>query len=256
MLRPRLIPSLLLHDGGLVKTRGFANPRYVGDPVNAVRIFSEKGADEILISDIDVSLQGRNPDFDLIRKLAGECRMPMTYVGGVRTVADVERIVACGVEKVGLCTTFSLRPEIVSECAAVVGTQSVAVVLDVRRSKSGYEVFIQNGQKTIGNTPIASALLAESLGAGEIILNSIDRDGFRQGYDIGLAKSIRSSVSVPITLLGGAGSLEDVSELYQSVSNIGAAAGSLFVFQGRFDAVLLTYPDWDRREALHQRTSE
>ncbi len=252
MLRPRLIPCLLVQDGGLVKTVRFKPGKYVGDPLNAVRIFNEKAVDELIVLDISATPQRRDPDYELIAALAAECRMPLCYGGGVRSVSQVERIVSLGVEKVVLSTAAIEDPTLVLQASEAVGTQSVVVVLDVkkRRLRSKYEVFLRRGTKNTGLDVGEFARRIEALGAGEIIVNAIDRDGVMEGYDLELAKRLRDILECPLTVLGGAGSLEHVAELYRHCGLIGAAAGSLFVFKGKYRAVLINYPEKEKRSRL------
>ena len=183
MLRPRIIPFLLIHKGGLVKTRKFGEPRYVGDPLNAVRIFNEKEVDEIMVADMDATVNCREPDMELIAKLAAECRMPLCYAGGVKKAEQVEKIVSLGVEKVGISGAAVEKPSLIAEAAQRVGNQSVVVVLDVKKTGTDYEVFIENGKKGTGLRAAIFAKQAQALGAGEIVVNSIDRDGTGEGYD-------------------------------------------------------------------------
>jgi len=244
MLRPRIIPVLLVHNSGLVKTVRFNNPKYVGDPINAVRIFNEKLVDEIIVADIDATVQNRDPDYTMIRNLAAECRMPLCYSGGVRTPEQVERIIGLGVEKVALSSAAIKNPMVISESARRVGNQSVVVVMDVKKSGlfHRYEIFTHNGCKKSGLDPVEFARKAENLGVGEIVINSIDRDGMMNGYDNELVNEIRKAVNCPLTVLGGAGSLADIEYLFKHYGIIGAAAGSLFVFKGKYRAVLINYP--------------
>jgi cyclase len=252
MLRPRIIPCLLVKDGGLVKTRKFGEPKYVGDPINAVKIFNEKEVDEIMVVDIDASVHRREPDFALIRNLAAECRMPLCYGGGVKTVEQVEKIISLGVEKVAMSSAAAFNPDLIANAAAAVGSQSIVVVMDVKEIKPGkeYEVSIHNGRKSTGFNPVEFARTAERQGAGELIINSIDRDGMMGGYDLQLAGLVRDTVNLPITVLGGAGSLKDIAGLIDAFGTIGAAAGSLFVFKGTFRAVLINYPNRIEKDAL------
>lgn len=251
MLRPRIIPCLLIHEGGLVKTVGFKDPKYVGDPVNAVKIFNEKESDELTVLDIDATANGVEPDYAVIAHLAAECRMPLCYGGGVTTAAQAKRIIGLGVEKVAISAAAVERPELISEIAAEVGRQSVVVVLDVRKKLlGGYELRTHNGKRAHKGDPVAFAEEAVRRGAGEIVVNAIDLDGTMKGYDLKLAKRIREAVNVPVTFLGGAGSLADIEALIREVGVVGAAAGSLFVFKGTYRAVLINYPNPDTKEQL------
>lgn len=252
MLRPRIIPCLLIHNGGLVKTVQFGQPKYVGDPINAVRIFNEKEVDELIVADIDATRLGREPNYALIASLAAECRMPLCYAGGVKTPEQVERIIALGVEKVAVSHAAVHSPSLITESARRVGSQSLVVVLDVKMSGllRRYELFTHNGTQGTRLHPVEFARRAEAAGAGEILVNSIDRDGMMQGYDMALIESIREAVSVPMSVLGGAGSLVDIQEIIRRHGTIGAAAGSLFVFKGKYRAVLIQYPTRAEKDAL------
>ncbi len=247
MLRPRIIPCLLVHDGGLVKTVQFGSPKYVGDPINAVRIFNEKESDELIVMDIDATAQGAEPDYKMIANLAAECRMPLCYGGGVRTADQAKRIIGLGVEKVAVGAAAVADPDLVTRIARTAGTQSVVVVADVRAKKGlfakGYELTTVNGSKAHALSPIEFAKRAASDGAGEILVNSIDRDGQMKGYDLELARQMRDAIGTPLTLLGGAGSFQDIEALFSACGIVGAAAGSLFVFKGKYRAVLISYPD-------------
>lgn len=251
MLRARIIPCLLVRDRGLVKTRKFGDDRYVGDPLNAVRIFNEKGVDELLVLDIDATVQGREPDYAMIENIAAECRMPLGYGGGVSTVEQAKRIMALGVEKVTLSAAAVARPALVSEMAEQVGSQSVVAVLDVKKKLlGGYGTFIRNGSKDAKRDPVQFARELESLGVGEIVINSIDNDGMMKGYDLAIAEEIRRAVSVPITVMGGSGSIEDMKQAVQRLGVVGVGAGSQFVFKGQFRAVLISYPSQTERREL------
>lgn len=251
MLRPRVIPCLLIHEGGLVKTVGFRNPKYVGDPINAVKIFNEKECDELIVLDIDASARGSEPDYKTIAHLAAECRMPLAYGGGVRSAEQAKRIIALGVEKVTLSAAAIERMSLVGEIAEAVGSQSVAVVLDVKKKLlGGYEVFTHNGRRGTGRSPVELAREAQACGAGEIVVNAIDRDGEMKGYDLALAAKVRDVISVPLTVLGGAGSLQDIEALIRHCGTVGAAAGSLFVFKGTYRAVLINYPQHAQKEEI------
>lgn len=252
MLRPRIIPCLLIHNGGLVKTVRFGDPKYVGDPLNAVRIFNEKEVDELTVLDIDASRLGRAPNETLIAHLAAECRMPLCYGGGVKTVDQFERLIALGVEKVAVSSAAVDDPELIARAAERVGSQSVVAVIDVKATGvlRRLEVVTLNATRRTGLEPVAFARKLQNLGAGEIVLNSVDADGTMRGYDLDLVEEVRRAVSVPLTVIGGAGSLEDVRGLVRRYPVIGAAAGSLFVFKGKYRAVLINYPSRSERDAL------
>lgn len=254
MLRPRIIPCLLIHKGGLVKTVKFGDPKYVGDPLNAVRIFNEKEVDELMVVDIDATRTGAAPNEALIAQMAAECRMPLCYGGGVKSADVFERLVALGVEKVALSSAAVERPSLVSEAAERVGTQSVVVVVDVKATGllRSREVVTHNATRRTGHEPLAFAKEMQRLGAGEIVLNSVDRDGVMKGYDLQLVDQMKSAIDVPLTVLGGAGQLDDIKTLVERHPVIGAAAGSLFVLKGKFRAVLISYPDRAQRDQLAQ----
>lgn len=252
MLRPRIIPCLLIHDGGLVKTVRFASPKYVGDPINAVKIFNEKESDELIVLDIDATVRGIDPNLKVIGRLAAECRMPLCYGGGVRSVSQAKDIIGLGVEKVALSAAAIQDPSLLTRIADEIGRQSVVAVLDVKRSgrKGGHGVWTHNGSRDSGRSLLDLALELERAGAGEVLINSIDRDGTMEGYDLELAQTARSALGIPITILGGAGSLVHLRELISRCGVLGVAAGSLFVFKGPYRAVLINYPGAVQKEEL------
>jgi cyclase len=251
MLRPRVIPCLLLRDKGLVKTVKFGPTKYVGDPINAVRIFNEKEADELIVLDIDSTVRAAAPDLLLIQRMAAECRMPLCYGGGIKNVEQAKNIVGLGVEKVAISSSAIETPELITAIANEIGSQSVVVVLDVRKSLFGkYEVFTHNGKRNSRRSPVDIAKQAEQLGAGEVVINSIERDGEMTGYDLDLVSKVRQAIRVPMCALGGAGSLGDISTLVGSCGVVGAVAGSLFVFKGPYRAVLINYPNPTLKEEL------
>ncbi len=252
MLRPRIIPCLLVTRKGLVKTIRFAEPKYVGDPINAVKIFNEKEVDELVVLDIDASRHGTEPDYTLIQNLAAECRMPLCYGGGIKSLEQAIRIIKMGVEKVSLSSAAIENPALISQIARFIGSQSVVIVLDVRRGKSlgSFEVWTHNGTRNTRLDAVTVARQMQKAGVGEVVLNSIDNDGVMKGYDLDLVRAVRPVVSVPMTVLGGAGSLNDIGALFREAGIIGAAAGSLFVFKGSFRAVLINYPDHGKKAAL------
>lgn len=243
MLRPRIIPCLLVRNKGLVKTVRFREGKYVGDPINAVRIFNEKEADELIVLDIDATAKGTAPDMRMIQFWAAECRMPLCYGGGVKTVDQAKAIIGLGVEKVALSSAAIERPELVAAIAEEIGNQSVVVILDVKKTGEAHEIWTHNATKNTGKCPIEFAKQLQGFGVGEIVLNSIDRDGEMKGYDLDIAGRVRAAVTVPMSVLGGAGSLKDVASLINRLGIIGAAAGSLFVFKGIYKAVLINYPN-------------
>jgi cyclase len=252
MLRPRIIPCLLVKNGGLVKTVNFSKPKYVGDPINAVRIFNEKEVDELIVLDIDASVLRKEPDYSLIKHLAGECCMPLCYGGGIHRVDQVERIINLGVEKVAISSGFIKNPNLLQDAAKVVGSQSVVVVLDVKKNRlgGGYRVWMHNATRPTGLSPLDLARNAQTLGAGEVVINSINNDGVMKGFDLKLARLVREALSLPMTVLGGAGSLKDICALFHALGIIGAGAGSLFVFKGNYRAVLINYPNQTDKDKL------
>lgn len=252
MLRPRIIPCLLVHEKGLVKTVKFKDPKYIGDPINTVRIFNEKEVDELAVFDIDATLLEHEPDYNLIEKLANQSRMPLCYGGGVRTAEQAQKISSLGIEKIALSSAVVDSPILISEISEKVGSQSVVVVLDVKKKLfGGYELYTHNGQRSTGINPVTFSVKAEELGAGEIIINSIDKDGMMNGFDMTIISQIRSIVSIPITVLGGAGHINDFKTVIKQHGVIGIAAGSLFVFKGRYKAVLINYPDRNIKEKIY-----
>lgn len=253
MLRPRIIPSLLVHDNGLVKTVNFKSPKYVGDPINAVKIFNEKEVDELAVFDIDATVLGKEPNYALIEKLANQSRMPLCYGGGVKTVEQAQKIFGLGIEKIALSSAVIQNPKLITEIADRVGSQSVIVVMDIKKKLlGGYEIYINNGKKATGVNPVKFAEEAQKLGAGEIIINSIDQDGVMKGYDMNLIDKITEKLTIPVTVLGGAGSLQDVKKVIDKHGIIGVAAGSLFVFKGAYKAVLINYPAKKEKEELYK----
>jgi len=253
MLSPRVIPCLLIQNNGLVKTIKFKEPKYLGDPLNTVRIFNEKEVDELIVLDIDASVQKKEPDYFLIAQLAAECRMPLCYGGGIKTVEQVERILSLGVEKVALSSSAVLEPTFLRRAAEVVGSQSISVVVDLKKTgyfSKHYQLSMYNGKKIVTQDPFEWIEKLAALGAGEVVVNFIDRDGTMLGYDLDTIKKIRAITDLPLTVLGGAGSFEHIKALIQAVGIVGAGVGSLFVFKGKYRAVLINYPKRPEKEAL------
>ncbi|QOR62627.1 AglZ/HisF2 family acetamidino modification protein [Sulfurovum sp. ST-21] len=251
MLYPRIIPCLLVHNKGLVKTIKFKEGKYVGDPINAVKIFNEKEVDELMVLDIDATVEGCEPDYKMIENLAVECRMPLCYGGGIKTAEQAEKIFSLGVEKIAISSAVIDNPSIVKELAQKVGTQSVVVVLDVKKKMfGGYEVVTHNATRKTGIDPVKFTKELEALGIGEIVINSVDNDGIMKGYDFNIIDKVKEIVTVPMTVLGGAGSLDDMGQVIKRHGIISVAAGSLFVFKGKYKAVLINYPKHDEKEKL------
>jgi cyclase len=253
MLRSRIIPCLLVHNKGLVKTTEFKDPKYVGDPINAVKIFNEKEVDELIVLDIDATVKKRGPDFDLIRNLAVECRMPFCYGGGVTTVDEAKKIISLGAEKVALSYAAIANPNIIVQIGKAVGVQSVVVVMDLKKHGlfGTYEIFTHNGKNHTGIKLKDFLPKLSALGVGEIVINSIDQDGKMKGYDLNLIDMARGLTDVPLSVLGGAGDLNDIRNLISKYKIIGAAAGSLFVFKGKYRAVLINYPTEAEKKELY-----
>lgn len=251
MLRPRIIPCLLLHENGLVKTVKFKEGKYVGDPINAVKIFNEKEADELVVLDIDATVQSREPNYRLIGQFAAECRMPLCYGGGITTVKQAKRIIGLGVEKIAVSAAAVAEPALITAIAREVGSQSVVVVIDARKKiLGGWEVCTHNARRGTGRDVLDFAREAEQRGAGEIVVNSIDHDGVMKGYDLTLARTVRNAIGIPMTALGGAGSHEDMTRLIEACGVVGASAGSLFVFKGVYRAVLINYPNVEQKQQI------
>lgn len=250
MLNARVIPCLLLRNGGLVKTVGFECARYVGDPINAVRIFNEKEVDELVFLDIEATPTGSGPNFELLADIASEAFMPFAYGGGINTLDQVKRLFALGIEKVVINTAAERTPRLVSDVARIAGSSSVVASVDVRRSWRGqYSVWVSGGREDCKRDPVTKAQELERLGAGEILLNSINRDGTQSGYDLELIRRVCEAVKIPVVAAGSAGSLRHLREAVDHGASA-VAAGSFFVFHGKHKAVLITYPERKDLEEL------
>ena len=242
MYRSRVIPCLLLKNGGLYKTVRFKEPRYLGDPINTLKLFNDKEADELVILDIAASANGAEPNLDYIKRVTRECFMPICYGGGVSSLKQIEALFRLGVEKVALNTSLFVNPNLVSEAAKIFGSQSIVASIDVKKGIFGsYSVRVVSGSKDTKCNPIQYANRAEELGVGEILLTSIDRDGMMNGYDYELIEKVSSVVNIPVIVNGGAGNLADCVKAIHSGASA-AAAGSLFVYYGPLRAVLINYP--------------
>lgn len=250
MLRARVIPCLLLKNGGLVKTTRFDQPKYVGDPINAVKIFNEKEVDELVLLDIDASRRGAGPNHELVAMIASEAFMPLCYGGGVTTLAQAQKLVKQGVEKVAINSAALSRPALITEMAAELGSQSVVAAIDVKKDWLGrYRVFDPATRKLTSLDPTEHAQHLAAAGAGEIFLNNVDADGMQTGYDLKLVARLADALAVPVIASGGAGKLEDFAPAVAAGASA-VAAGSMFVFQGRHRAVLISYPPYKELERL------
>jgi cyclase len=251
MLKTRVIPVLLLKERGLVKGQQFKNHKYVGDPLNVVKIFNEKEVDELVFLDISATDENRGPDFDIIADIASETFMPFAYGGGVKTVGQVERLFSIGVEKAIINTAAFLDFKFVKESVKVAGSQSIVVSIDVKKSLLGsYEVYVNNGKIKTKLDPTTYAKQMQDLGVGELIVNSIDREGTGKGYDIKLLEMISNAVEIPVVGLGGAGCMQHLMDAKNQTNVSGLAAGDLFIFYGKHKAVLITYPKYSELKKL------
>lgn len=253
MLRSRIIPCLLIHDDGLNKTELFKPGKYVGDPLNAVKIFNEKEVDELIVLDIDNTVHGKTPNMEVIQSLANECRMPLCYGGGITTVEQAVQIISMGVEKVAMSSAALADFSLCDKIAAVIGKQSVVVVLDVKKVRwgKGYNIFTHNGTKKYSKKLDEALEEISKYEVGEVVINSIENDGQLCGYNYELSDIATSKLNIPVTMLGGASSYNDIKSLIARHKIIGAAAGSLFVFKGRLKAVLINYPNREERKELY-----
>ena len=248
---PRVIPCLLLGDAGLVKTVNFQEPRYVGDPINAVRIFNDKQADEIAVLDIRATAEGRGPNVEAISEIVSEAFMPVAYGGGVADLETAVRLIQVGVEKVVVNTAAAEAEQLVGDIAGHLGSSTIVVSIDASRRPDGsYEVMTRAGTQTTGLDVRAHAEEMARRGAGELFLTSIDRDGTMAGYDLDLIRQVASAVPIPVVACGGAGSTADLVTAVREGGAAAVAAGSLFVFHGKHRAVLITYPSYEVRSQL------
>jgi len=251
LLRTRVIPVLLLRNSGLVKGKQFKNHKYVGDPINAVKIFNEKEVDELVFLDISATSNKREPNFDLIADIASEAFMPFGYGGGITSVKQIEKLFSLGVEKAIINSIAFHNPQLIRDASQLAGSQSIVVSIDVKKTLlGGYEVFVENGQVRTKQSPIDYAKKMQDLGAGELVVCTIDREGTAKGYDLKLLEMISDAVDIPVVSLGGAGKLQDFSDAVNQTSVSAVAAGDMFVFHGKHKAVLITYPNYSELEKL------
>jgi cyclase len=243
MFRPRVIPCLLLRHLGLVKTIKFKKPTYLGDPINIVKIFNDKEVDELVFLDITATVEGKRPPFELLEKITSEAFMPLGFGGGIRTLEDIKTILGLGIEKIVINSYAVENPVFIHQAADFAGSSSVVVSMDVKKNLWGkYELFTHSGKKNTGLDPVKFAMEVAKLGAGELLLNSIDRDGTMQGYDLDLIARVTGVVNIPVVACGGARSVQDLAAAVKQGGASAAGAGSMFVFQGPHRAVLISYP--------------
>lgn len=252
MYRPRVIPCLLLKDKGLVKTIRFNEPTYIGDPINAVKIFNDAKADELVFLDITATQENRITDIDVIRNIGEEAFMPFAVGGGINCLEHITQIISAGAEKVVINTAALSNPTLIKEASELYGRQSIVVSIDAKMEGEDYIVYTNSGQVRTSLTAMEAAQNAQTTGAGEILINSIDQDGRQQGYDINLIQMVTESVKIPVIAAGGAGNYEHLNQAIQEGGASAVAAGSLFVFIGRKRAVLINYPDKEELEEMFQ----
>lgn len=251
MLMTRVMPCLLLKDGGLVKTVKFKNPGYIGDPINAIRIYNEKEVDELIFLDISATLDHRPPPYKVLAEIASECFMPVTYGGGVRDVDTIRQILSLGIEKVAINSYAVENADFVRKASEKFGSSTIVVSIDARRKFfGGYEVCTHGGRKSSGLDPVAFAIKMAQMGAGEILLTAMDRDGTQEGYDIELVRDVTNSVDVPLIACGGAGKIEDFRAVVKEGKASACAAGSMVVYYGRNRAVLINFPEREKLEEI------
>jgi len=254
MLQKRVIPCLLLHKGGLYKTERFKKPTYIGDPINAIKIFNEKEVDELMFIDIDASSQGREPNYKIIEDIASECFMPLCYGGGIKTLDQMKKIYTLGVEKISISSQVINEPSFIKNASNIFGRQSIVVTLDIKKDFWGNKkIFINNGKKNTKLNYIDFIKKIEKLGVGEIVINSIDNDGMMNGYDIKLLKEIKENINIPLIALGGAGNLEHLSEAFSIAKVDAVACGSMFVYKGALKGILISYPTYEKIKKILEK---
>ena len=243
MFRPRVIPVLLLKNQGLVKSVKFSNHRYIGDPINAVKLFNDLRADELVFLDITASKNKTLISLDFVKKVGDEANMPFAVGGGITNIQQIKQILNAGAEKVVINTSAALNPNFIKNAASEFGSSTIVVSIDVKRSFWGKEkTYIYSGTRSTKYNPVEFAMLAAELGAGEIIINSIEHDGMMSGYDLDMVKRISDSITIPVVAVGGAGTLHDLKSVVNDGNASAAGAGSLFIYHGSRRAVLINYP--------------
>lgn len=239
----RVIPCLLLQNHGLVKTIKFGNPQYIGDPLNAVRIFNDKEVDELIFLDITATREKRKPDFEYLRLIANQCFMPLCYGGGLTEIEDIKKVFSIGFEKVAICSSAYKNEKLITEAADRYGSQSIVAVIDIKRGLSGKShAYIENGKRKVKKNIVEYAKRLELLGAGELLVNNIDEDGMMHGYNLNLIRTVSDQVNIPVIACGGAGTLDDMVDVVKVGKASAAAAGSLFVYWGINRGILINYP--------------
>jgi len=256
MFNPRVIPVLLLSNNGLVKTKQFNDAIYIGDPINAVKIFNDKEVDEIVFLDIEASKKAQEPNYEIIKKIASECFMPLAYGGGITQLDQVDKILNIGVEKIIINSCAISNPNIINQIAKVTGSQSVVISIDIKKTFFGnFSIYSHSKAKVVSTSIIDYLKKVEELGAGEIIINYVDNDGMMNGYDIKLLNMIRDTIKIPFVACGGAGSVGDLKEGIELGGAHAVAAGSMFVFHGKHNAVLINYLNEEQLKYIYNVTS-
>lgn len=251
MAIPRVIPVLLLRNKGLVKTVKFKDHKYVGDPINAVKIFNEKEVDELTFLDIDASKEGREPPFEYLKEIASECFMPLSYGGAIKTMDQIRSLIQSGIEKVVINTEALNNPQFIKEAADSFGSSTIVGAMDVKKNFWGhYQVYSHVKKNTLNLDPLKHSEHLQRLGVGEILVNNVDNDGMMSGYDLDLVSKITHNVDVPVIAIGGCGSINDINKVINQAKAAAAAAGSFFVFHGKHRAVLITYPEYKILEGM------
>lgn len=249
MSRFRIIPILLYSNEGLVKTVRFKNPKYVGDPINAIKIFNDKEVDELILLDIEATKNKRGPNFKLVEEVAKECFMPFSYGGGITTIDEIKKLLNLGAEKV-VINSSSIKNDLIEQTSSRFGSQSIVICIDIKKNWQGrYYCYINRGEKNIKISPVYFAKKMESLGAGELILQFIDKDGTYSGYDLSMIEIISKEVTIPVVACGGANSTEDFAMAVRAGASA-VAAGSMFVFYGKLKSVLINYPTKEELKEL------
>jgi cyclase len=251
MALPRIIPVLLLRNKGLVKTVQFRNHKYVGDPINAVKIFNEKEVDELCFLDIDASKEGREPPYDYLKEIASECFMPLAYGGAIKNTGQIKQLIQSGIEKVIINSQALVDPEFIRTASEAFGSSTIVGAIDIKKNFWGkYHVYSHVKKDVLNMDPVKYATDLQSLGVGEIFVNNVDQDGTMNGYDVEIIKKICKSVDVPVIACGGCGSLQHLESVILEAGASAAAAGSFFVFHGKHKAVLITYPGYSYLEQI------